>query len=100
VGGAYTAHGPEGDLAPAPASHDQGHSDLEKTGKDSDAGHAHSQLGDSKQALFLTDENAMAQLIGVAILEFGVILHRHVLGFLCYHACPYFISDRACILAY
>jgi hypothetical protein len=27
---------------------------------------------------FQTDENAMAQLIGVAILEFGVILHRHI----------------------
>ncbi|KAF8493243.1 hypothetical protein F5888DRAFT_1927142 [Russula emetica] len=47
--------------------------------KDSTASHSHSPMGDSKQALHLTDENAMAQLIGVAILEFGVVLHRHVL---------------------
>ena len=42
----------------------------------------HNHLGDSKQLLLLSDENAMAQLIGVAILEFGVVLHRHVAVFL------------------
>jgi zinc transporter 1/2/3 len=77
--GAYTAHGPE---AEDPASRDQGHSDLEKIGKHSDPGHAHSHSGDSKQVLLMMDENAMAQLVGVGILEFGVILHRHVSLFL------------------
>jgi zinc transporter 1/2/3 len=36
---------------------------------------------------FQTDENAMAQLIGVAILEFGVILHRHISS-IAYHHHP------------
>jgi hypothetical protein len=79
--GAYTAHGPEAEFALAPTSHDHndhGHSDPEKAAKDSPASHAHSPMSDSKQAL-LSDENSLAQLIGVAILEFGVILHRHVL---------------------
>jgi hypothetical protein len=82
--GAYTAHGPEAEFALATTSHDHndhGHSDLEKVAKDSPASHAHSDVSDSKQASPLSDENAMAQLIGVAILEFGVILHRHVLYF-------------------
>ena len=81
--GAYTAHGPETESALAPTSHDHndhGHSDHEKVTKDSPDIHAHNPMGDSKQE-FLSDENAMAQLIGVAILEFGVILHRHVLYF-------------------
>jgi hypothetical protein len=77
--GAYTAHGPEAESALAPTS-DHGHSDPEKITKESPASHVHT-MGDSKQALPLSDEDAMAQLIGVAILEFGVILHRHVLGF-------------------
>jgi len=73
--GAYTAHGPEAD--PTSRDHtDHGHSDPEKIKKDSEADH----LGDSKQALLLSDENAMAQLIGVAILEFGVILHSVLIG--------------------
>ena len=48
-------------------------------------------MGDSNQALPLSDENAMAQLIGVAILEFGVILHRHVL---CLRGSAYYSSYR------
>jgi zinc transporter 1/2/3 len=74
--GAYTAHGPEADFLPDPASGDHGHSDLEKAGKGSGADHS----SDSKQELLLTDEEAMAQLIGVAILEFGVILHSVLIG--------------------
>jgi len=70
-------------LAPASRGHnDDGHPDPEKIGKDSEANHVHNHLGDSKQLLLLSDENAMAQLIGVAILEFGVVLHRHVAVFL------------------
>jgi solute carrier family 39 (zinc transporter), member 1/2/3 len=72
--GAYTAHGPEGEIALAPKSHDHGHSDLEKV---IDDGPTHGHSGDSELG-FMSDENAMAQLIGVAILEFGVILHRYV----------------------
>jgi hypothetical protein len=77
--GAFAAHGPEAEfpLAPTTPDHnDHGHSDPEKVVKDSPDIHAHSHMGDSK----LSDEDALAQLIGVAILEFGVILHRHVLG--------------------
>ncbi|KAH9967522.1 Zinc/iron permease [Russula dissimulans] len=33
-----------------------------------------------KQASFISDEDALAQLIGVAILEFGVILHSVLIG--------------------
>jgi len=87
--GAYAAHGPEAESAStelAPTSHDHndhGHSDPEKVAKNSqpEVNHAHSHMDGSKQALPLSDENAMAQLIGVAILEFGVVLHRHVLCF-------------------
>jgi len=89
--GAYTAHGPEGDLALAPTSHDHG-LNPEKVGKDPEAGHANSHSGDSKQALLLTDENAMAQMIGVAILEFGVILHRHVPVFPCFHMSAFYVA--------
>jgi len=92
--GAYTAHGPEAEFALAPTSHDHnehGHSDPEKVAKDSPTSHAHSPMGDSKQELLLSDENAMAQLIGVAILEFGVILHRHVL---CFHGSAYYSTYR------
>lgn len=73
--GAYTAHGPEAESALAPSSHEHNdHSDPEKVVKDSDS-QAHSHM-DVQQRL--SDENALAQMIGVAILEFGVILHRHV----------------------
>ncbi len=78
--GAYTAHGPEGEFALASTSHDHshhGHSDPEKV---IDDGLTRGHSGDSKQG-FTSDENAMAQLIGVAILEFGVILHRYVPAF-------------------
>jgi hypothetical protein len=88
--GAYTAHGPEAESA----SHDHNdheHSDPEKEAKDPRASHVHSPMDDSKQALVLTDENAMAQLIGVAILEFGVVLHRHVL---CFRGSTYYSTYR------
>jgi hypothetical protein len=48
-------------------------------------------MDDSKQELLLSDENALAQLIGVAILEFGVILHRHVL---CLRGSAYYSTYR------
>jgi hypothetical protein len=92
--GAYTAHGPEAEFPLASTSgdhNDHGHSDPEKVAKGSPASHAHSAMGDSKQASPLSDENAMAQLIGVAILEFGVILHRHVL---CFRVSAYYSTYR------
>ncbi|KAF8493246.1 ZIP-like iron-zinc transporter [Russula emetica] len=79
--GAYTAHGPEAEIASTSRDHnDPGHIDLEKVAKDSPASHVHIHMDDSKQELLLTDENAMAQLIGVAILEFGVVLHSVLIG--------------------
>jgi hypothetical protein len=69
--GAYAAHGPEGDPVLEPTSGNG--SDLEKSAKDFNAVHV------TEDESFQTDQDAMAQLIGVGILEFGVILHRHVL---------------------
>ena len=90
--GAYTAHGPEAEIpSPSRDHNDHGHSDPEKAAKDPSASHAHSHMGDSKQALLLMDENAMAQLIGVAILEFGVVLHRHVI---CFRGSTYYSAYR------
>jgi len=74
--GSYTAHGPEGEPEPAPTSSDS--PDPEKIEKDLHVGHTHNHVDDTKGKSFQTDADAMAQLIGVAILEFGVILHRHV----------------------
>jgi hypothetical protein len=48
--------------------------DVEKEQKDSKVGHG--EVGED--ILYVTDENALAQIIGVAILEFGVVLHRYV----------------------
>lgn len=54
---------------------------LEKTDKDSAAGHPVNRVNDATHTTTVTDESAMAQLIGVGILEFGVILHRFVKPF-------------------
>jgi hypothetical protein len=75
--GSYAAHGPE--AGPVPALTDG--SDPEKVGKDLQADHTHGHLHARKETSFQTDADAMAQLIGVAILEFGVILHRYVFYF-------------------
>ncbi|KAI9507638.1 ZIP-like iron-zinc transporter [Russula earlei] len=53
-------------------------SDPEKTEKDHEVVHTHGRL--DKQGSFVSDEDALAQLIGVAILEFGVILHSVLIG--------------------
>ena len=74
--GSYAAHGPEADSAQDPTSGDG--SDLEKVTKISEVGHVHHHVDIREGKSFQTDEDAMAQLIGVAILEFGVVLHRHV----------------------
>ena len=61
---------------------------LEKREKDSETGHSVNRVGDGGHVMTvtMTDESAMAQLIGVGILEFGVILHRFVK--LSLHASP------------
>jgi hypothetical protein len=54
---------------------------LEKAEKDSETGHSANRVDDAGNFKTMTDESAMAQLIGVGILEFGVILHRFVRSF-------------------
>jgi hypothetical protein len=79
--GAFIAHYREADSPPALTFNND--SELERTGKgkgnDFEAGYTLDYKGGSKQASSASDENAMAQLIAVAVLEFGIILHRHVL---------------------
>jgi hypothetical protein len=74
--GAFIAHYREADSSPALTSNND--SELEKTGKgdDFEAGYTLDYKGGHKQAPLAS---AMAQLIAVAVLEFGIILHRHVL---------------------
>jgi|SRR6267142_1901033 len=85
--GSYAAHGPEGESGLDPASGDG--PDPEKIEKFHTA-HAH----DHMDSTFQTDETAMAQLIGVAILEFGVILHRHISS-ITYHHYPTQLTEPA-----
>jgi len=51
---------------------------LEKIEKDSEAHRTVNRVDDGGHVATVSDESVMAQLIGVAILEFGVILHRFV----------------------
>lgn len=55
-------------------------SKLEKTGMGNkfEVGLTLDDKGGSKQASLTSDGNAMAQLSAVAVLEFGIILNRHV----------------------
>lgn len=57
--GAHAAHGPEGGIP-------DGDSSSEKIEKDLESAHDHKHL----------DHGAAGQIIGVFILEFGVLLHR------------------------
>lgn len=66
--GHHGAHGPE---APAP--------DTEKSVKDSAASHADLELADHYRVQALYSSSA-SQIIGVAILEFGVIFHSFLIG--------------------
>jgi zinc transporter 1/2/3 len=82
--GGVVAHGPEGSPVPGPASPripDVESMHLEKPDKSSEAGHSVTRVDDATHITTMTDESAMAQLIGVGILEFGVILHRFVKPF-------------------
>jgi hypothetical protein len=77
--GTFIAHHREADSSPAPAFNND--PELEKTGKGNDfeAGCTLDSKGGSEQASLVSDENAMAQLIAVAVLESGIILHRYAL---------------------
>lgn len=81
--GGVVAHGPEGSPVPGPASPripDVESMHLEKPDKSSEAGHSVTRVDDATHITTMTDESAMAQLIGVGILEFGVILHSVLIG--------------------
>jgi hypothetical protein len=87
VGAFVTCH-PEAESAHAPTFDDS--PKLEKTQMgnnfDFEAGRTTNHIDDNKQAPLASDENAMDQLIGVAVLELGIVLNRHV-----YHvACPHY----------
>jgi hypothetical protein len=77
--GAFIAHYREADSSPALTFNND--SELEKTGKGNDfeVDYTLDYKGGNKQASLASDENARAQLVAVAVLEFGIILHRHVL---------------------
>lgn len=76
---AFIAHYQEADSSPALIFNSD--SDLEKTEKEDDlnAGDTLDYEGGNEQDSLALDKNAVAQLIAVAVLEFGIILHRHVL---------------------
>ena len=67
---------------------------LEKTDKDSETGHSVNRAEDAAHVKIMTDESAMAQLIGVGILEFGVILHRLVKLFFLLRFSEWELNDR------
>ena len=71
-GGHHAAHGPEPQNKPADKDSDRDSTDAEK--------------GLSRPSNSL-DDSASAQIIGVAILEFGVLLHRCVSRNLHYRIC-------------
>ncbi|KAJ7210444.1 ZIP-like iron-zinc transporter [Mycena pura] len=64
--GSHAAHGPEGAQTPSTA-----HSDTEAQ----EHGHRHHHHGDGH-----LDDSASAQIVGIAILEFGVLLHSVLIG--------------------
>lgn len=68
--GSHAAHGPEGDTQERPAQWTDGETSYEKQKVEDveSGGHHPHHLG--------MDDSAAAQIIGVLILEFGVVLHR------------------------
>ena len=65
--GAHSSHGPEG-------TH---HTELQITAESSDVESNGNQEGkEGIKAGFTFDESVLAQMVGVGILEFGVLLHR------------------------
>ncbi|KAI0251760.1 Zinc/iron permease [Lactifluus subvellereus] len=75
--GGFVSHGPEGVPATASTSDDGSKQHHEKN---LEAGRTVDHVEGSEVRSHVSDENAMAQIIGVAILEFGVILHSVLIG--------------------
>ena len=65
AGGAHAAHGPEGTFDQIPA--EKFESKMDTTDLES-------------QPTWTIDDSAMAQILGIAILEFGVTLHSVLIG--------------------
>jgi len=82
--GGVVAHGPEGSPVAGPTSPrnpDVESMHLEKPDKgSSETGQSVNRVDGGGHITTVTDESAMAQLIGVGILEFGVILHSVLIG--------------------
>ncbi|KAH9172991.1 ZIP-like iron-zinc transporter [Lactarius sanguifluus] len=78
--GSVVAHGPESSPIPGPTF--PVNSDVESMHleKDPEPSRTVKRVDDGGHVTTVTDENVMAQLIGVAILEFGVILHSILIG--------------------
>ncbi|KAF5371422.1 hypothetical protein D9757_009999 [Collybiopsis confluens] len=68
--GSHTAHGPEGEMMTSNSSS----KDVESSGMSQDPQSETHQHSDSKL------DSAVAQVIGVAVLEFGVVLHSVLIG--------------------
>lgn len=66
-GAAHAAHGPEGEAASA----DSSSTDIEKN---SEEGHGHS------HGWTVLDDSSIAQITGIFILEFGILLHSVLIG--------------------
>ncbi|KAJ6480886.1 ZIP-like iron-zinc transporter [Mycena sanguinolenta] len=75
--GSHAAHGPEGTQTP-PKEHD----DVEAQRHDSHHHHHdhHHEHGHGNGGLSHLDDSAAAQIVGIAILEFGVLLHSVLIG--------------------
>ncbi len=86
MGTFVTCH-PEAGSAHVPTFDDGPELGKTKMGNDFDfeADRTINHIDDNKQAPLASDENAMDQLIGVAVLELGIVLHRHVYNFMCPH---------------
>lgn len=77
--GAFIAHHQEADSSPALTFVTDSEPEITGKGNDFEAGYALDYEGGNKEMPSTSDKNALAQLIAVAVLEFGIILHRHVL---------------------
>ncbi|KAH9056715.1 ZIP-like iron-zinc transporter [Lactarius vividus] len=78
--GGVLAHGPESSPVPGPTSPAIPDVESIQLEKDSETNRTVKRVDDGGHVTAVTDESVMAQLIGVAILEFGVILHSVLIG--------------------
>jgi hypothetical protein len=76
--GAHASHGPEGtqtDLQASTIEKKQSSSDIESQANQPPTSSDHHDKGEGKDG-FNFDDSVLAQMVGVGILEFGVLLHR------------------------